>query len=86
MSNKSTQRTVKRKKVTFNLDATHTKEVLIAGDFNDWNPEKHPMKQKEDGSWQKSLMLPSGTADCPLDIPTIRKRSFLCLITRTRVN
>lgn len=60
MSNKSSQQTIKRRKVTFNLDAPHTKEVIIAGDFNGWDSKKHAMRQNAEGTWQKSLMLAPG--------------------------
>jgi 1,4-alpha-glucan branching enzyme len=34
--------------------------VCIAGDFNDWNPGKTPMKKSFDGSWQASVRLAKG--------------------------
>ncbi|MBP7148843.1 MAG: isoamylase early set domain-containing protein [Acidobacteria bacterium] len=32
--------------------------VHLAGDFNDWNPASHPMKQRKDGCWSITLRLP----------------------------
>ena len=61
MAKKQSKQAGKREKVTFKLDANHTKEVLIAGDFNEWNADQNPMTQKGDGSWQKSIMLFPGT-------------------------
>ncbi len=35
--------------------------VQIAGDFNNWQPEKTPMKKASDGSWQARVPLAKGT-------------------------
>jgi 1,4-alpha-glucan branching enzyme len=34
----------KKRKVTFSPTSPDTKEVILMGDFNQWNPKKHPMK------------------------------------------
>jgi 1,4-alpha-glucan branching enzyme len=34
--------------------------VQIAGDFNDWQPEKNPMSKTGDGTWQASMSLSKG--------------------------
>ncbi len=34
------------------------KAVSLVGDFNEWNPEAHPMKQRKDGAWSITLRLP----------------------------
>ncbi|MBA3012505.1 MAG: glycogen-binding domain-containing protein [Proteobacteria bacterium] len=49
-----------RKKVEFLLYAPHASEVLLMGDFNNWKGEKHPMKKKSMGAWEKTLMLNPG--------------------------
>lgn len=51
---------VKRKKVDFVLEAPNAGQVYLAGSFNDWSPEKHPMKKNGNGTWRRSLMLPVG--------------------------
>ena len=78
MSSKRSQQTIKRKKVTVNLDATHIREVIIAGDFNGWDYKKHAMIQNGDGTWQRSLMVAPGKYEYKfrvdgqwLKIPTI---------------
>lgn len=48
------------RKVSFTLDAPQATEVILMGDFNQWNPQKHPMKRGSDGKWQKSVMLAPG--------------------------
>jgi 5'-AMP-activated protein kinase regulatory beta subunit len=30
------------------------------GDFNNWNPKKHPMKKDDNGKWAKAVILPPG--------------------------
>ncbi|MEJ2656035.1 MAG: hypothetical protein P8012_02425 [Desulfobacterales bacterium] len=35
----------KRRKVTFSLKSPDAKEVILMGDFNQWNPKIHPMKK-----------------------------------------
>ncbi|RJP85111.1 MAG: glycoside hydrolase [Desulfobacteraceae bacterium] len=49
----------KNRKVTFSIEAAEAKEVVLTGDFNGWNPKKHPMKKTGDGVWKKTVMLPS---------------------------
>jgi 1,4-alpha-glucan branching enzyme len=51
----------KVKKVSFSFMAPHAESVLIAGDFNDWNPTSHPMKRDKKGVWKASLNLAPGT-------------------------
>lgn len=36
-------------------------KVFVAGDFNDWNPESHPLVLDENGEWKIELELASGT-------------------------
>lgn len=35
--------------------------VQIAGDFNDWQPERNPMRKASDGSWQCRIPMSKGT-------------------------
>ena len=51
----------KRSRVTFRFEAPDGKEVVLMGDFNGWNPKKHPMKQKNNGIWEKTTMLFPGS-------------------------
>lgn len=50
-----------RKKVMLSLDAPHAKTVSLAGDFNEWNPEKHGLKKGKTGVWETTLMLTPNT-------------------------
>lgn len=38
----------------------HVKKVSIVGDFNDWHPDKHPMKKTENGKIEFTLEIPGG--------------------------
>ncbi len=46
-----------RKRIVFRLTAPDAAEVCIGGDFNGWNPEKHLLKRKPGGFWEKTIML-----------------------------
>jgi 1,4-alpha-glucan branching enzyme len=44
---------------TFKFRKDSAKTVFLAGDFNDWNEESHPMEKMGD-IWKLSLKLPPG--------------------------
>ncbi|MEY4691559.1 MAG: hypothetical protein RIT19_1884 [Verrucomicrobiota bacterium] len=46
--------------VNFICLAPGAQSVAVVGDFNDWNPQAHPLAQAFDGSWQGSLKLRHG--------------------------
>ena len=54
------KQTVKSRKVTFLFESTRAKEVILLGDFNDWNPKTHPMKSDGSGKWNKTVIMPPG--------------------------
>ena len=47
----------KNQKVTFSVLAPAAKKVFLVGDFNNWEPQTHPMKKDSNGVWKKSVML-----------------------------
>ena len=47
----------KRRRVTFSMESSDAKEVVLMGDFNQWNPKKHPMKKDNNGVWKKTTLL-----------------------------
>lgn len=51
---------VKRRRITFVLKQPNAREVQLLGDFNQWNPRKHPMRREKDGAWKKIVMIPPG--------------------------
>ncbi len=45
--------------VTFETTAfPKAKTLHLVGDFNEWNPAAHAMKQRKDGTWSITLRLP----------------------------
>jgi len=60
MPKSNINKTVKKRRVRFALKAATAKEVLLIGDFNQWNPDSHPMKNKGQGEWEKTAMLAPG--------------------------
>ncbi|RLC11381.1 MAG: glycoside hydrolase [Deltaproteobacteria bacterium] len=58
--NQPKERCIKRRRVTFSLEVPSAAEVILAGDFNNWNSKKHPMKNDGNGNWNKTVMLEPG--------------------------
>ena len=52
--------TTRNKRITFKLDAPEAQCVLLAGDFNAWEPEMHPLKKSSKGLWKKMISLAPG--------------------------
>jgi len=50
-----------KRRIEFILTSPDAKKVTLAGSFNDWSIEKHPMKQDGDGFWKRVLMLAPGS-------------------------
>ncbi len=46
-------------KVTFTL--TSEAPVSVVGDFNEWNPLTHPLKQRTNGTRSVAVVFPPGT-------------------------
>ena len=55
------QKQPKRRKIQFFLAAENASEVVLMGDFNQWDVKKHTMKKNGDGVWQKAVFLYPGT-------------------------
>lgn len=50
-------------KVSFHLsaaDAQGAQDVCVAGDFNGWDTQIHPMKRDKNGDFSLKLTLPAG--------------------------
>jgi len=54
------KQTMKRQRVTISLEATNASEVILMGDFNNWNPKAHPMKRDGNGAWNRTVVIPPG--------------------------
>lgn len=48
------------KPVNFFCVAPAAKRVALVGDFNEWQPEAHPMVRQPDGSWHLAVPLHHG--------------------------
>ena len=60
MSKAKSKQTFQRRKIKFAVEAVDAKEVVLMGDFNNWDPKTHPMKTDGNGLWDKTVMLPPG--------------------------
>ena len=49
-----------KKRITFLFYAPEANDVLLGGDFNDWDPEQHPMRRDKKGHWSKVVYLEPG--------------------------
>ena len=55
-----------KKRITFKLDVPEAAHVSVAGNFNDWDIDSHPLrmngkKGSPEGAWQKAMYLEPGT-------------------------
>src|SRR5579862_3372865 len=48
------------KPVNFVCTATAAHSVSLIGDFNDWDPNAHPLKRQPDGAWTVQIPLNHG--------------------------
>lgn len=62
MITKSYAKTGRACRVTFEIPAGQARceRAAVLGDFNDWNPEAHPMERRQDGSLAATVSLPIG--------------------------
>ncbi|MFC1814252.1 isoamylase early set domain-containing protein [Thermodesulfobacteriota bacterium] len=61
MLKKNYTKTGKFCRVTFKLSAeVNAETAALCGDFNNWDPDIHPMKRLKDGSFSTTVSMPSG--------------------------
>jgi len=48
------------KKVQFEFLAPEAQEVYLAGNFNNWDANAHPMKKDKKGTWKTAFSLKPG--------------------------
>lgn len=60
MAKQTPRKKIQRKRVTFTLESPGANEVILMGDFNDWNPKTHIMNNDGEGIWRKTVVLAPG--------------------------
>ena len=48
-------------KETFSFNDPNAQDVLLAGDFTDWEGNAIPMKKQKNGTWKATVSLETGT-------------------------
>ena len=56
----SNDKSSKQSSIPFTFPSPKAKEVLLAGDFNNWNPKAMPMHKGADGMWHLNVSLQPG--------------------------
>ena len=59
-SNKNTSSTAGKRRVCFEVNADPGAHVAVAGTFNGWRPESHPLKEPEAGHFRRMVYLAPG--------------------------
>ncbi|MEZ4551002.1 MAG: glycogen-binding domain-containing protein [Desulfobacterales bacterium] len=49
-----------KRRIKFQFYSENAGTVKLLGDFNNWEPAKHPMNPIADGLWEKIIMLDPG--------------------------
>jgi 1,4-alpha-glucan branching enzyme len=57
---KQMKKKTSRRRTTFSFNAPEAGKVSLVGEFNNWDPAKHPMKCDDNGLWTKTIMLEPG--------------------------
>jgi 1,4-alpha-glucan branching enzyme len=47
----------KRRRIEFILEMPQAEQVILMGDFNEWDPKRHPMRKDKNGVWRKIVMI-----------------------------
>lgn len=53
-------KSLKKKRVTFRLEAPEARQVFVAGTFNEWEPEARALKRSKAGVWSTWMNLEPG--------------------------
>lgn len=51
---------IKLRKINFSFESADAVAVFVVGDFNNWDPTAHPMKNDGTGKWNRAVMIPPG--------------------------
>jgi 1,4-alpha-glucan branching enzyme len=48
---------VNRRSIELVLEKPKAQQVILMGDFNQWNPKTHPMCRDKNGLWRKTVRI-----------------------------
>ena len=51
----------KAKSITFSYSAPDANDILLVGDFNNWDMSSNPLNKNDSGEWETSIKLNPGT-------------------------
>jgi len=57
MARKARKDTPKRRRIEFSIEMPEANQVILMGDFNQWEPKTHPMRKDKNGVWRKIVMI-----------------------------
>jgi 1,4-alpha-glucan branching enzyme len=57
MARRVQKKTPGRRRIKFAIEMPAAQEVILMGDFNQWDPKAHPMRRDENGVWHKTVMI-----------------------------
>jgi 1,4-alpha-glucan branching enzyme len=57
MARSTKKKAPKRRRIEFFLSMPEAQQVILLGDFNQWNPKTHPMRRDGKGTWRKIIMI-----------------------------
>jgi 1,4-alpha-glucan branching enzyme len=57
MARTVTKNVVTRRSIEFVLEKPKAQQVVLMGDFNQWNPKTHPMHRDKNGAWRKTVRI-----------------------------
>jgi 1,4-alpha-glucan branching enzyme len=60
IAEKVSKKMTEKRKVTFKVRAPGAKKVQLVGEFNNWDPNSHPMEKDDEGFWKVRLQLAPG--------------------------
>jgi 1,4-alpha-glucan branching enzyme len=57
MASTAKQGKPKRRRIEFVIELPEAKQVILMGDFNNWEAKTHPMRKDKSGVWRKAVMI-----------------------------
>jgi 5'-AMP-activated protein kinase regulatory beta subunit len=60
MARKAKKEAPKRRRIEFSIEMPEANQVILMGDFNQWQPKTHPMRKDAEGVWRRTVMIYPG--------------------------